>query len=151
MKKNRRAIPMIAYLLLLFAVFSWANNLFSDNLSQIPYSQIEELFRQEQVKAFEIQDDVITMELYGTVNGENIVRANLAYPEYFLTEKILNIKYPAVSISSAMASGTLKKKVITVKISNNANIAYSGLLKVGLKLCLFIKKYSFSKQKLTLP
>ena len=77
---------MIAYLLLLFAVFSWANNLFSDNLSQIPYSQIEELFRQEQVKAFEIQDDVITMELYGTVNGENIVRANLAYPEYFLTE-----------------------------------------------------------------
>ena len=84
--KNRRAIPMIAYLLLLFAVFSWANNLFSDNLSQIPYSQVVELFRQEQVRAFEIQDEVITMELYGTIDGENIVRANLAYPEYFLTE-----------------------------------------------------------------
>ena len=66
--KNRKAIPMIAYLLLLFAVFSWANNLFSDNLSQIPYSQVVELFRQEQVKAFEIQDDVITMELHGTLN-----------------------------------------------------------------------------------
>ena len=77
---------MIAYLLLLFAVFSWANNLFSDNLSQIPYSQVVELFRQEQVKAFEIQDDVITMELYGSLDGENIVRANLAYPEHFLTE-----------------------------------------------------------------
>ena len=77
---------MIAYLLLLFAVFSWANNLFSDNLNQIPYSQVVELFRQEQVKAFEIQDDVITMELYGTVDGENIVRASLAYPEHFLTE-----------------------------------------------------------------
>ena len=84
--KNRKAIPMIAYLLLLFAVFSWANNLFSDNLNRIPYSQVEDLFRQEQVKAFEIQDDVITMELYGTIEGENIVRANLAYPEYFLTE-----------------------------------------------------------------
>ena len=77
---------MIAYLLLLFAVFSWANNLFSDNLSQIPYSQVVELFRQEQVKAFEIQDDVITMELHGTLNGENVVKASLAYPELFLTE-----------------------------------------------------------------
>ena len=45
--KNRKAIPMIAYLLLLFAVFSWASDLFSDNLSQIPYSQVEELFRLE--------------------------------------------------------------------------------------------------------
>ena len=77
---------MIVYLLLLFAVFSWANNLFSDNLSQIPYSQVVELFRQEQVKAFEIQDDVITMELHGTLNGENIIKASLAYPEHFLTE-----------------------------------------------------------------
>ena len=84
--KNRKAIPMIAYLLVLFAVFSWASNFFSDNLDQIPYSQVVELFRQEQVKAFEIQDEVITMELYGTVGGENIVRAKLAYPEYFLTE-----------------------------------------------------------------
>ena len=77
---------MIAYLLVLFAVFSWANNLFSDNLSNIPYSQIVDLFQQEQVKAFELQDDVITMELHGTLDGENIVRANLAYPEHFLTE-----------------------------------------------------------------
>jgi len=84
--KNRRAIPMIAYMLLLFAVFSWAGNLFNDNLNQIPYSEVVELFRMEQVKAFEIQDDVITMELYGSIDGENIVRANLAYPEHFLTE-----------------------------------------------------------------
>ena len=77
---------MIAYLLLLFAVFSWANNLFSDNLNKIPYSQVVELFRMEQVKAFEIQNDVITMELHGTIEGENIVRASLAYPEHFLTE-----------------------------------------------------------------
>ena len=84
--KNRKAIPMIAYLLLLFAVFSWANNLFGEKLNKIPYSQVLELFRQEQVKAFELQDNVITMELYGTIDGENVVRANLAYPEHFLTE-----------------------------------------------------------------
>ena len=86
MKKNRRAIPLIAYLLLLITVFSWAGELFGDNLTKIPYSQVLSLFRQEQVKAFEIQDDVITMELYGTVEGENVVRATLAYPETFLAE-----------------------------------------------------------------
>ena len=77
---------MIAYLLLLFAVFSWAGNLFSESLSQIPYSQVLDLFRQEQVKAFEIQDEMITMELYGSLDGENVVQAKLAYPEHFLTE-----------------------------------------------------------------
>ena len=84
--KNRKAIPMIVYLVLLFAVFSWVNKLFGDNLSNIPYSQIVELFQQERVKAFELQDDVITMELHDTLNGDNVVRASLAYPEHFLTE-----------------------------------------------------------------
>ncbi len=84
--KNRKAIPLIAYLLLLMAVFSWASQLFSNNLSKLPYSQVVELFRQEQVKAFDLQDHVITMELHGTLDGENIVRASLAYPEHFLAQ-----------------------------------------------------------------
>ena len=84
--RNRRFIPMIVYLLLLFVVFSWAGELFSDDLNQLPYSQVVDLFRAEQVRAFEIQENVITMELYGTIDGENVVRASLAYPETFLTE-----------------------------------------------------------------
>ncbi len=84
--KNRKAIPLIAYLLILTAVFSWASQLFSNNLSKMPYSQVVELFRQEQVKAFDLQDNVITMQLHGTIDGENIVRASLAYPEYFLAQ-----------------------------------------------------------------
>ena len=86
MKKNRRSFPLILYVILLISVFTWMGDLFGDNISKIPYSQVISLFRQEQVKAFEVQDDVITMELYGTVDGENIVRANLAYPESFLAE-----------------------------------------------------------------
>ena len=84
--KNRRFIPMIVYLLLLVTVFSWANELFSDESNQLAYSQVIQLFRNEQVRAFEIQDDTILMELYTTIDGENIVRAKLAYPETFLTE-----------------------------------------------------------------
>ena len=86
MKKNRKPIPVILYLILLISVFSWASQLLGDGVSKIPYSQVLSLFRQEQVKAFEVQDDVITMELYDAINGENIVSANLAYPESFLAE-----------------------------------------------------------------
>ena len=67
--KNRKAIPLIFYLLLLVSVFSWVSELFSDNLTKIPYSQVISLFRQEQVKAFEIQDDVITMEQIAEAAG----------------------------------------------------------------------------------
>ena len=84
--KNRRIIPLIVYLLLLVAVFSWAGDLFSGESSQLPYSQVVQLFREEQGRAFEIQDDIITMELHTPIDGETIVRAKLAYPETFLEE-----------------------------------------------------------------
>ena len=84
--KNRRFIPLIVYLILLVVIFSWANNLFGDNLSQIPYSQVVEMFRKEQVKAFEVEDEVITLELHTPYNGETVIRANLADPESFRAE-----------------------------------------------------------------
>ena len=77
--RNRKAIPMIAYLLLLFAVFSWANELFSDNADQIPYSQVVSLIRNEQVKALEVSNEVITMELYTPIDGETIIRASVRF------------------------------------------------------------------------
>ncbi len=84
--KNRRIIPMIVYLLVLVSLFSWLGGLFEKDSDQLPYSTVMELFQKEQVKAFEVKDNVITMELYGTVNGESIVSAKLAYPEEFQQE-----------------------------------------------------------------
>ncbi len=81
--KNRRLIPLIVYALVLVLVFSWTDNLFEKNLNQMPYSQVLELFRNEQVKAFEVEDKVITMELYTPIEGETIVVATLADPEGF--------------------------------------------------------------------
>ena len=84
--KNRRFIPMIVYLLVLVSLFTWLSGLFEQDSDQLPYSSVVELFRQEQVKAFEVKDNIITMELYGTVNGESIVSGKLAYPEEFQQE-----------------------------------------------------------------
>ena len=84
--KNRRILSPVVYLLLLMVVFSWAGELFGENVDQLPYSSVVQLFQEEKVKAFEVKDSIITMELHGSINGESIVRARLAYPELFLTE-----------------------------------------------------------------
>ena len=44
--KNRRFIPLIIYLFVLVAVFTWARELFQKDVNQIPYSQVVELFQQ---------------------------------------------------------------------------------------------------------
>ena len=84
--KNRRIIPLIIYLVVLVTVFSWAGDLFGDNLNQIPYSEVVELFRREQVSAFEVQDEVITMDLHTPYNGETTISAALADPQSFRLE-----------------------------------------------------------------
>ena len=130
MKNNRKVIPMIVYLLLLISVFSWVGELFSDNLTQIPYSQVLSLFRQEQVKAFEIEDDVITMELYGTVEGESIVRATLAYPETFLAEM-------SDLLAEQEASGVLQYYTLSPKAAFSPYDLILPLVMAGLVL-LFV-------------
>ena len=84
--KKARFIPVILYVVLLIAAFSWVGDLFEGDLNQIPYSRVVELFCTEQVKAFEVQENVITMELHAPYNGETTVSAYLASPEAFQQE-----------------------------------------------------------------
>ena len=84
--KNRRFIPLIIYLFVLVAVFTWARELFQKDVNQIPYSQVVELFQQEQVRNFVVEDEVITMNLYAPYNGETTISAALANPEVFQQE-----------------------------------------------------------------
>ena len=127
MKKNRKPIPVILYLILLISVFSWASQLLGDGVSKIPYSQVLSLFRQEQVKAFEVQDDVITMELYDAIDGENIVSANLAYPESFLAEM-------GDLLEEQTASGVLEYYTLSPKEGFSPNDLILPLILAGLVL-----------------
>ena len=83
--KIRKFIPLVVYMLVLFLVFSWTGNLFG-NASSLSYSQVVELFRQEQVKSFVVSDNTIQLELHNPYNGETRVAANMADPESFRAE-----------------------------------------------------------------
>ncbi len=84
--KNRNFIPIIIYLVVLVLIFSWANNLFSQDLNQMYYSQVVELFQQEQVRSFVVKDQTITLYLYHPYNGESTITTELADPESFRLE-----------------------------------------------------------------
>ena len=84
--RNRRAIPLIVYLILLVVVFSWAGDLFSGSLNQLPYSTVVDLIRDEKVKKLEVKDGIVTMELYIAIDGENTIRSALANPEAFQSQ-----------------------------------------------------------------
>ncbi len=84
--KNRRFLPLIIYLIALVLIFSWVNGLFSKTLTRIPYSEIVNLFKTEQVRAFVVDGQTIQLELRTPYNGESVVTASLASPDQFREE-----------------------------------------------------------------
>ena len=84
--KIRRFIPLILYLLVLFLIFNWAGGIFGRSVSNLSYSQVTELFRQEQVKSFVVNEQSISLELHNPYNGQTKIAANMADPASFREE-----------------------------------------------------------------
>ena len=81
--KKRNVIPIILYLAVLAFVFSWLGGGFGLNKDGLSYSQILELFQQEQVKSFTVADQVIYLDLHSAYNGKTSLKCNMADEEAF--------------------------------------------------------------------
>jgi cell division protease FtsH len=86
LKKQGRSIAPFIYLLVLLAVFSWALNAFGQKTNTIPYSQLVELFQNEQVSQFLVEGNTITLILRSPINGKNTITSGLADPEGFRSQ-----------------------------------------------------------------
>ena len=86
MKKQGRSIAPFIYLLVLLAVFSWALNALGPKTNTVPYSQLVELFQNEQVSQFWVEGNSITLVLHTPMNGKNTVTSGLADPEGFRSQ-----------------------------------------------------------------
>ena len=84
--KNKRIIGTLVYLIVMALLMSWALGIFGGGQADIPYSQVVELFRSEQVKSFVVENQTIYMELYSPINGDTEVATTLADPESFRSE-----------------------------------------------------------------
>ena len=84
--KNRTVIPFLIYLAIMFFVMNWVMGFFQNGTDDLTYSEVVTLLRNEQVKSFEVQDDVIALELNEPYNGKTRLTTELGDTELFHQE-----------------------------------------------------------------
>ena len=86
MKNRNRFLPLIVYALVLMLVFGWANGAFGQKSNTIPYSDLRALFQAEQVEAFIVEGDTITLKLRQPYSGKTTLSSGIADAELFRQE-----------------------------------------------------------------
>ena len=99
--KNRKVFTLVIYLAVLALAFSWMTGVFGGRDDGLTYSQVVDLFRQEQVRSFTVQEDYIYLDLYKPYQGETTVVASMADAESFRREM-------ADTFRTQMESGVLE-------------------------------------------
>ena len=84
--KKRSSLSVIVYILILALAIGWLITLFGLGDKGLPYSQVVDLFRKEQVRSFYVADGHIYMELYEPLDGELEVTAEIADVDFFRQE-----------------------------------------------------------------
>jgi len=84
--KKRSFLGVAVYFLMLAALCCWLLGLFGNGRGDLTYSQVVELFENEQVKNFTVQEKQIYLELHSSYNGKTELLANLASAESFRAE-----------------------------------------------------------------
>ena len=82
--KKRRAITLIVYVVVLAAALAWMLGLFNGGRDDLSYSQVMDLFRKEQVKAFVLDGDQLKMTLNTPYEGKDSLKVQLGDPDFFL-------------------------------------------------------------------
>ncbi len=84
--KKRSIFPIILYAGILVLLFSWVLGFFGAGKDDLSYSEIVDLFKNEQVKSFTVQEQQIEMSLHEAYNGQTKLVCDLADPESFRQE-----------------------------------------------------------------
>ena len=81
--KNRKPQFLILYVVILLLLFSWMLGIFGDEGKGLTYSQVVNLFRQEQVRSFTVEEDTIYLQMHGS---EEMLTGTVADAESFRRE-----------------------------------------------------------------
>ena len=84
--RKPRILPMLIYVLVMVVLFSWSMGIFGNEDGDIPYSEVVALFRSEQVKSFQVEDETITLSLHAPYDGKTKLTATLADADTFRLE-----------------------------------------------------------------
>ena len=83
---KRRIITLVIYAAVLILLFSWMMGLFGDGTDGLVYSEVVNLFHQEQVKSFQVEDGKIYLQLHEPYKNKTKLVATLGDQEQFRQE-----------------------------------------------------------------
>ena len=81
--KKSKLFPILLYVVVLGLLFSWMLGIFAPADQGLAYSQIIQLFRDEQVKSFLVENGSIQMELHSAYEGKTKITTSLVDPDAF--------------------------------------------------------------------
>ena len=84
--KNRRFSPFLIYIAVMFLLMSWISGMFGNNTDDLAYSEVVGLFQNAQVKSFEMQDDLIALELHSPYNGKTSLTTSIGDADQFRSQ-----------------------------------------------------------------
>ena len=122
--KKRNLLPVLIYLIVMVLLMTWLSGGFGGSRDGLTYSQILELFRQEQVKSFVVEEQTIILELHNPYQGETELSCNLADPEQFRQEM-------SALLQTQLESGVLESYDFVPQKQQNAFDLVWPLLIVG--------------------
>ena len=76
--KKRNLLSVVIYLVLLGLLLAWFTGVFGDGSDDLTYSQVLQLFHDQQVKSFTVMDDQIHLLLHNPYKGETKLVCQLA-------------------------------------------------------------------------
>lgn len=84
--KNRKIISILLYVAIIALLLSWILGLFGDGTDGLTYSQVVDLFQQEQVCSFTVKGNVIYLTLRAPYRGKTSISAAMADADSFRQE-----------------------------------------------------------------
>ena len=84
--KKHGFLSVALYLIVLVLLFSVISAIFGGRTDDLSYSQILNLFREEQVKSFTVEENIIYLNLHAPYDGKTSLNCNLADPQGFHEE-----------------------------------------------------------------
>ena len=84
--KTRKPLSFIVYMVVMALLMSWALGMFDGGKHEITYSQVVQLFHDEQVRSFTVSNDTIYLKLHTPLDGETEITTDLANTESFRSE-----------------------------------------------------------------
>ena len=84
--RKRSLLSVIIWLVLLGMAFSWMLGIFGFGQTKLSYSEVVQLFTEEKVQSFEVEDRQITLKLKEEYKGKTTITTPLADSESFRSE-----------------------------------------------------------------